>query len=402
MSAGDSIMMERQSLRADDVARRARALVKDLKRLAPEAEALRRVPDESLRLVRDAQLLAVLQTRACGGHELTMRAHLDVVSALAEGCTATAWVVGVGHAHSWMIAHLPAQAQQDVYGDGPDVLVAGVIGPRGRAVEQADGGYILDGQWPFGSGSQHAAWLLLGAQVTDRDGRPAGEADFLVPAAAVTINDDWFVAGLQGTGSCSITGKGVAVPAHRKLSLGGLIERNLPNYGDGAPGLTKSQAVPVLALCLCGPALGAARAALAEFLRMVPGKKVMYTPHLSQEWIPNQVVLGHAASLIHAAELVLYRVADEIDDHAARDASMSDELRGRIRMDCSLAVRFCLEAVDKLFMNGGASGLSLASPLQRAARDLRAINMHGLLLLDASAEIYGRIQLGLRANSPIY
>jgi alkylation response protein AidB-like acyl-CoA dehydrogenase len=106
--------------------------------------------------------------------------------------------------------------------------------------------------------------------------------------------------------------------------------------------------------------------------------------------------------MIHAAELVLYRAADDIDAEAKANRRMSVEMRARIRMDCSYAVRVLMEAVDKLFVNSGASGLSLKGSIQRAARDLHAINMHALLLFDASAEIYGRVLLGKGSNSPIY
>lgn len=394
---------ESRSPSAETVVASARALVPHLKQRAAEAEQLRRLPNESVRLVRDAGLFRVVGRKLTGGYEMSLRTHIDVVSTLAEGCTATAWVMGVSHAHSWMVGHMSRQAQADVYGNDPDALIAGVIGPRGRAVEQPDGSYVLSGFWPFGSGSEHADWLLLGAQLTGADGKPAGDADLLVPASAVEFRDDWNVAGLQGTGSCSLAVKDLHVPAHRMLRLDLLLKRQLPGYADpDAPALAKAQATPVLSIALCGAALGTARAALAEFVRMIPGKTLMYTAHISHEWVPNQVALGHAASLIHAAELVLYRIADDIDDYARRGEAMPDELRGRLRMDCSLSVRMCLDAVDRLYMNGGASGLSLASPLQRAARDLRAMNMHGLLLLETSAEIYGRILLGLGSNSPIY
>ena len=143
------------------------------------------------------------------------------------------------------------------------------------------------------------------------------------------------------------------------------------------------------------------RAALAEFLRVVPGKKVVYTNHISDDWLPTQVALGHAAAMIHAAGLVLYRVADDIDDYARRGEKMPMQLRARIRMDCSYAVRVLMEAVDKLFINSGASGLSLRGAMQRLARDLHAVNMHGLLLFDTSAEIYGRVLLGKGSNTPI-
>lgn len=388
---------------AEEIVGRARALVPALKARAGEAEILRRLPPESVRLVKDAGLFRVLGRSSTGGYEMSLRTHLDVIAALAEGCSATAWVTGVAHAHSWIMGHMSSDAQLDVYGKDPDALVAGVIGPRGKAVEQKDGSYLLSGFWPFGSGAERSSWLLLGAKGFDANGDVIGDFDFLVPVSDVEFKDDWFVSGLQGTGSCSLVAEDVPVPAHRALRFDAMLERQIATYSDPeVPALTKSQAVPVLSLALCGPALGTARAALAEFLRILPNKKLMYTSHIAHEWIPNQVTLGYAASLIHAAELILYRIADDIDEYARREEEMPIEIRGRIRTDCSLAVRFCLDAVDRLFMNSGASALATSSPLQRAARDLKAMNMHGLLLLETSAEISGRILLGLGSNSPVY
>jgi 3-hydroxy-9,10-secoandrosta-1,3,5(10)-triene-9,17-dione monooxygenase len=385
-----------------DYAERARSIVDQLRTHAYEAEKLRRLPRESVQLLRENGLTRIIQSSACGGLGLSMRAHVDVVSTVAEGCSATAWVLGVCHAHSWMMGHFPQKAQDEVYGRDPDTIVSAVIGPRGKAILGRDGSYVLNGTWPFASGSEHSEWLLLGAETFDESGNKLDEADLLVPTSSVVLKDDWFVAGLQGTGSCSVVAANVPVPAYRALSLSKLIERDLDSYRSSETSwLTKAQAVPVLTLCLCSGALGIARAALAEFGRAARGKKVMYTAHISHEWIPNQVVLGRAASLVNAAELLLYRVADEIDNHALAGVQMPMALRGRIRMDCSLAVRFCLDAVESLYMNGGASFLSLSSPLQRGARDLRATNMHGLLLLETSAEVYGRILFGLEPNTPI-
>ena len=80
---------------------------------------------------------------------------------------------------------------------------------------------------------------------------------------------------------------------------------------------------------------------------------------------------------------------------------MALEMRARIRMDCAFAVRLLMDAVDKLMLIGGASGLSLKSTIQRAARDLRATNMHGLLLLETNAEIYGRVLFGKDPATPL-
>ena len=141
--------------------------------------------------------------------------------------------------------------------------------------------------------------------------------------------------------------------------------------------------------------------ALDEFLKVVPGKRVMYTSHVSHEWSALQIALGEAASMIEAAELIFYRAADDVDAHARRGEKMPMKLRGRIRMDITTVPRLCRDAVQKLLTMGGAAGLSLKSPIQLNFRNLQATTMHGLLLEEAGAEIYGRVLLGVDPGTPL-
>ena len=391
-----------QRMAEADARKIAETLVPELLKRAQQAEDQRRVPQENIDLLKASGLLQTIQPAACGGQELSMRAHVDVVSTIARGCNATAWVLGVYQAHSWMFGHMSAQAQRDVYGESGEQAVAAVIGPRGKATRKADGSYVLSGFWPFASGNAASDWLLLGSEIFDEAGNKLDDGDLLVPKADLEVLDDWFVSGLQGTGSSSVKCSNLAVPAHRFLSLSALLENQTTPYTDpDAPAVFKSQAGPVLGLCIASGATGVARGALDEFLKVVPGKKVMYTAHISHEWQPLQRILGEAASKIHAAELVLYRIADDIDDYARRGEKMPMEMRGRIRMDIALVPRLCRDAVQDLLTIGGAAGLSLRSPIQRAARNLQATCMHGFLLYDAGAEIYGKILLGLDPGTPV-
>jgi 3-hydroxy-9,10-secoandrosta-1,3,5(10)-triene-9,17-dione monooxygenase len=178
----------------------AEGLIEELRLRAFEAEKARRVPTENIALFAKAGLLQVLQQAHCGGQQLSLRAHVDAMATIARGCNATAWVLGVNHAHSWMLGHFPPQAQQEVFGDGGSEAMAAVIGPRGRAVRKTDGGYTLSGFWPFASGNAASRWLLLGAEIFDQDENKLDDGDFLVPISDVQVLDDWHVAGLQGTG----------------------------------------------------------------------------------------------------------------------------------------------------------------------------------------------------------
>jgi len=76
-------------------------------------------------------------------------------------------------------------------------------------------------------------------------------------------------------------------------------------------------------------------------------------------------------------------------------------MRARIRMDITTVPKLCRDAVQKLLTLGGAAGLSLKSAIQLNFRNLQATTMHGLLLEEAGAEIYGRVLLGMDPGTPI-
>ena len=305
-------------------------------------------------------------------------------------------MLGVYHAHDYVIGHMSDKAQEEIYTTGDVAAVAAVIGPRGKAIKRADGTYLLNGFWPFASGNAAAHWLLLGAEVYDEAGNKLDEGDLAVPIEDIERLDDWHVAGLQGTGSNSVRVKDAVIPAHRYVSLPALLESQTATFARAdAPTVHKSQAGPALEMFIATSALGAARRSLEEFLKNVPGKRVMYTSHVAHEWSALQIALGEAASMIEAAELIFYRAADDVDAYARRGEKMPMAMRGRIRMDVCTVPRLCRDAVQKLLTMGGASGLSLKSAIQLNFRNLQATTMHGLLLQEAGAEIYGRVLLGV-------
>ena len=379
-----------------DVKAIAERLIPEFSARAFQTEKDRKVPAENIRLLHESGLLGLFRARKWGGSELSMRAHVDAVATVARGCGATAWVLGVYHAHDYIIGHMSEKAQEEIYSTGDIHAVAAVIGPRGKAVRKKDGSYVLNGFWPFASGNAASHWLLLGAEVFDEDGSKLDEGDLAVPIGDVEQIDDWHVAGLQGTGSNSVRCTDVVVPAHRFVSLPAILENQTPVFAmKDAPTIYKCQGGPALGMFIATSALGAARRALEEFLKVVPGKKVLYTSHISHEWTALQIALGEAAAMIHQAELVFYRAADDVDDYARRGEKMPMEMRGRIRMDIAVVPRLCRDAVQRLLTIGGAAGLSLKSPIQLNFRNLQAASMHGFLLHDAGAEIYGRVLLGV-------
>lgn len=380
---------------------RATSLVPALRACAVETEKLRRLPDANVASLQNAGLLKVLQPRRYDGYQMSLHAHIDTVAAVARGCGSTAWCMGVIHAHSWLMGSFPQAAQEETYGANPHTIISAVIAPRGKA-RPVEGGYVLDGFWPFASGCEHSSWLLLGAQILDGNGVTIDEADLLVPTADITIRDDWNVVSLRGTGSCSVVAKEVFIPRHRYLSLPGITAGKAPGAAPHEGSLYKSAAVPVLALALTPAALGMAEAALEAFKERLPGREIAYTNHEIQIEAPTtHRQVADAATKIHVARLLLHHCVDDIEAAAARGEIMAFNARARVRMDCAHAVRQCLEAVEILFLACGGSGIGESNPVQRAWRDLHAVNMHGALALETNQEMYGRLLLGLRPNTTL-
>jgi 3-hydroxy-9,10-secoandrosta-1,3,5(10)-triene-9,17-dione monooxygenase len=380
---------------------RARALVPVLRERAAEADRLRKVPDANITALRQAGLLKVLQSRRYGGYQMSLRTHIDVVAELGRGCTSTAWCAGIFQGHSWLMGLFPEAAQQDSFGTDPDAIVSAVIAPRGKA-RAVDGGFVLNGFWPFASGCEHSQWIFLGAVVEDAGGQAVEEGDLLVGTDQVTVKDDWNVSGLRGTGSCSIVAQDVFVPKHRFLSLPAAIQGDSPGIELHDGTLYRSAAVPVLALAITPAALGAAELAYESFTTRLAGREVAYTMHEKQIDMPvTHLQVAEARTKIDVARLLLHYCADVIEAAAERGEEMEFLKRARVRMDCAHAVRQCLEAVETLYLASGGSGIGESNPTQRAWRDVHAINMHGFLNLQTNQEMYGRLLLDLPPNTPL-
>ncbi|MBN9427119.1 MAG: acyl-CoA dehydrogenase family protein [Burkholderiales bacterium] len=383
------------------VRERAQALIPDLRARAIEAEELRRVPDKNIEALRQAGLFRVLLPRRVGGLQADLQTFVDVVSTIGRGCGSTAWVLGVVNAHHWLVGLYASQAQDDVFKPNPDAIISAVIGPRGRAT-RVPGGYLLNGFWPFCSGSPAANWLMLGGEIVDAEGQTIDEGDFLLPIDAVEVKNDWDVAGLRGSGSNSVVAKELFVPEHRYLSLVQAIGRENPGRGNHEGRLYDAEVVPVLALGIVPAALGIAEGAMEVFKQRLPGKIVSYTMKEVQLQMPTtHMQVATAESRIDAARLLVNDVAQSIQQAAEDARPMSLRERARCRMHCAYAVRLCMEATQTLFLASGGSALATGNPIQRAMRDLQAINMHGLLCLETNTEMYGRVLLDLPQNTPL-
>jgi 3-hydroxy-9,10-secoandrosta-1,3,5(10)-triene-9,17-dione monooxygenase len=115
---------------------------------------------------------------------------------LAQADASVAWNFANLASHHWMLGMFDPHAQAAVWDKDADTLIASsFIFAAGRA-KKVDGGYVLNGHWPFSSGVESCDWNMLASVVSSDD-----EADgieyriFLLNKSDYKINDTWTATG---------------------------------------------------------------------------------------------------------------------------------------------------------------------------------------------------------------
>jgi resorcinol 4-hydroxylase (FADH2) len=380
-------LLSRAGVIADIV--RARAL---------ETETNRRIADDIIERMREAELFRVLQPQAYGGFEYGFDVFAELVAAIGRGCGSSAWVYGLGAVHQWFAACFPREAQDEFWED-PGAIAAGSYAPVGKTVAVA-GGYRTSGVWSFASGCDNARWYFLSTMVPPTDGGAAPRPMFLlVPREDARIDDNWHTMGLAGTGSKNIVTDDLFVPAHRALAIADLAAGTSPGTLINTNPLYRQSFLSVVPVTLIAPVLGMAEGALADFVDMVKGRAtrgaVAGGNRRMADFATIQSRVAEATGCIDAARLMMFRDLAETYASAAREEPPSLDMRLRNRLSHTFCTRLLVQAVDALFVAVGGQGIFLETPLQRVWRDAHAAASHISLNWDAVSTMYGQYALGL-------
>jgi alkylation response protein AidB-like acyl-CoA dehydrogenase len=368
-------------------------LVPALRARAREVEGLRQIPVESIRELTEAGVFRALTPRRYGGTELDVQPLYEALIEISRGCSATGWVAGLLAIHGFLLARFEPRAQDEVWAAGPDALAASGIAPSGEAV-RVEGGVRVTGRWSYASGIDHCAWITLNTHLRDPsfpDMKPTSHF-VLVPAADFTVEDDWHVAGLRGTGSKSVRLADVFVPDHR-------VESGLAIQAGKARGLAVNSPLyqisfPALfPLVFTPPAIGTALAMIDHFRDYIATRRAAYTGTAFATRPASWVRLADAVASVDAARLLLERDLAALAHEGSSGARPAPATTERARYDVAFIVDLCRRAVDGLFAGSGGRALFETSPLQRCFRDMHAITQHAATAMDEAAERYGQFLL---------
>ena len=379
---------------------RAEALIPTLTARASRTEELRRLPPETERDLHESGLFRMLQPQRVGGSEFDYVALVDCAEALARGDASVAWNIANLSSHHWMLGMFDKRAQDLVWSENPDTLIASsFIFPAGRA-RKVDGGYMLSGNWPFSSGVESSQWNMLASVVASDD-----EADgieyriFLLRKSDYKIVDRWNATGLRGTGSNDVQVDDAFVAEPLTVAVNALGGGPTPGSAVNPNPLYTLPVFSLFPYVLSGVALGNAQACLDDYVDLARDRASTYNRAKIGDLQSTQIKIAEASAKIDAARLIMRSTCIEAMAAARRGRAPDIPSKTKARRDGAFSVNLCTEAVSLLFSASGARGLYMSGALQRQFRDAHAINSHLAFNFDAAGTNYGRVALGLPSEN---
>lgn len=251
---------------AEAIIANASAILPIVAEEADEIERLARLSPRAEKVMRAAGVFEMGFPAFRGGVEMTLAEQVEVTATVAAVDASAGWNIGVLNAGGYYAGRLGDEAYAELY-PTKDMPTSGAFHPRGRA-ELVDGGYLVTGEWNWGSGSYSAEHIVGGAEVF-QNGTPVEGADgkqmhlgLWLPRESLVIAHDWQTLGVRGSGSTSYS---ITEPAFVAASHS--FDREALDNPNADP-LNKS--IGISHFALTGVVLGVARHAVqlaGDFVR---------------------------------------------------------------------------------------------------------------------------------------
>lgn len=363
-----------------------------LRARAAQAEGQRMLPAETISDLFDAGVLHYFIPKRFGGLELEFGGHLELGRRLAHHCASTAWISCVVGSHATYLGRMDPRAQQDVWGSGPDVLVATGSVSRNVSVEAVDGGFNISGRWSFCSGIDHAGWVLLRASPAGND----RQSYFLFPRSDFQIHDDWFVSGMSGTGSKTVVVEDVFVPVWRTLALATLMHPDPPGAAANTGYIYRYNFRPFSGANLLGPIIGGAEAVVVAYRDLLEAG----LGGQSKDDVQTQLRLAESEAEVGAALCLMESLISRLQYYGRHNLEVPHPERIGFVRDRTFAARLCFNAAERLVTSLDQSVVLSEHPIQRCFRDLGGMIQQIGVNWDRNMIDVVRASFGYQTNIP--
>lgn len=368
-----------------DLAATIDALARDFARRAAEHDENDRFVEENFRALRERKVFSAAVPRELGGGGVSHREMCAALRTLARACSSTALSLSM-HQHLvaaqvWNHRHgKPGKALLEKVAAGELVLISTGANDwlsSAGTVEKVEGGFRVTARKIFASGCPMGSLLITSAPWEDpKEGWQVLHFPVPLSAEGVRIEEDWRALGMRGTGSHTVHLTNVFVP---EAAVG--LRRPRGTFHP-VWSVVLTVAMPLITSVYVGIAEQAATLAREHARKKVQAGSV--DPVLPQ-------LVGEMENSLTTAQLALDGMIALANDY---DFEPKVETASAVLARKSIAIRACVETVEKALETTGGAGYFRATGLERLLRDVHAGQFHPLPE-KRQQQFTGRLALGL-------
>jgi 3-hydroxy-9,10-secoandrosta-1,3,5(10)-triene-9,17-dione monooxygenase len=394
----------------EEMIARAVALRPMLREKRKEAAARGTYPPDVHRAFEEAGFYRILQPRAFGGYEFGLETFFKVMIEVSAGDPGMGWCLSLGSGHTLpLIAHYRESVVREIFASNSHFIAPHSALARGTATP-VEGGYMVSGEWGYSSGVPYSTHFMGTALVPLPDGKQ-GQIVVIIPRHEYTIVDDWgggVTMALQASGSNTVRVENVFVSKDWTAPWDWMIHANPEGtYGTALTNnpLYFGNVSPLYPGEIACAQIGAARAALDEFEKIITTKKRISPPQILRYLHPDmQKVFGECVHTVDAAEQITLSVGR---DYAAlgerwKKTGEAPTLKDYTRLGARhfTAIRLCWEAGEMMFRSAGTTVAKKGEPLQDYFLALAMQRTQADVWGPAAATMLARSHWDLNDSSP--
>lgn len=361
-------------------------------------EEHRRMAPEVFDALARSGMFSLWKPRAVGGYETHPVTALRVFEALTTIDASVGWAVANQDGLDTLTGAV-------VGGDGalelmsdPTLPLSGGGWPPGVA-HRVEGGYLIDGRWPFSS-TCHGAQAVGGVALLHDDGPVLGDDGLPVALLLFARSSDvrivegsWRTMGMRGSGSHDITMEGVFVPeAHAGVM------RRVGTATEGPFAGPIYALAPWLSIATSGPiGLGIAEAAIEACGELAATKTPNHTVRPLREREHTHAAMGRCRAVVNGARAYLHQSVERVYDARASGSKPTEEEHLDVQLASCAALEAGPKVVEMVHDVVGSSGFQEGRPFEQLLRDSHTIGQN-TFASTVRYEACGQVLLGLPAD----
>jgi indole-3-acetate monooxygenase len=366
-----------------------------------DEEKIGRLSAPVVEALRAGGFFKLFLPRSLGGLEVDPLTMAKIVEGVARHNTAAGWSLMVANTTLPMLSRIQEEGIEEIFGNNPDVLVAGSVHPPMMAT-RTEGGYLINGRNPLVSNVHEAHWIMTLALVME-GGQPKftnGHPEILgvyMRAKDCRILDTWTVLGMHATDSNDIEAKDVFVPDQRLFPI-------MPEFNAGRNFKGPLYKVPAacanVASLLAPVAIAVAQNAIDELKALASKKTPLGSMVPLRERGVMQRKLGRAEALVQSSRAYLHDKIAQCWQKVISGQPVSLEEKAGLLLAATYTNQSCVEAVELMYTAAGTSGIYLRNKLAHYVTDAQVLRQHGFMN-ESRYETAGQVLFGLKPDLPI-